>query len=95
MYALLDRLRERHPAVERESCAADGVRIDLAMLSRIHLVLRPAQAVEYRHRRGLLWMAPLSRTTKQHAESVRGSRSRQRNPLESVMTADVWPPSCA
>lgn len=34
VYGLLDRLRERFPAVEWESCAAGGGRIDLAMLER-------------------------------------------------------------
>ena len=34
VYALLDRLRERFPAVEWESCAAGGGRVDLAMLER-------------------------------------------------------------
>ncbi len=38
VYALLDRLRERHPAVEWESCAAGGGRIDLAMLGRVQRV---------------------------------------------------------
>jgi alpha-galactosidase len=35
VYALLDELRGRHPAVEWESCAAGGGRIDLAMLERV------------------------------------------------------------
>jgi alpha-galactosidase len=34
VYALLDRLRARFPAVEWESCAAGGGRVDLAMLER-------------------------------------------------------------
>ncbi|MGH3068048.1 MAG: alpha-galactosidase [Streptosporangiaceae bacterium] len=34
VYGLLDRLRERFPAVEWESCAAGGGRVDLAMLER-------------------------------------------------------------
>ena len=38
VYALLDRLRARFPAVEWESCAAGGGRIDLAMLGRIQRV---------------------------------------------------------
>jgi len=33
-YALLDRLRAAHPAVEIESCASGGARIDLEMLKR-------------------------------------------------------------
>ena len=44
---------------------------------------------------GLGVISRLSGAIKRHAESVLGFRSRQRNPLESVMTADVWPPSCA
>ena len=35
VYALLDELRERHPGVEWESCAAGGGRIDLGMLERV------------------------------------------------------------
>ena len=38
VYALLDELRERHPAVEWESCAAGGGRIDLAILERVQRV---------------------------------------------------------
>ncbi len=38
VYALLDRLRQRHPGVEWESCAAGGGRIDLAMLERVQRV---------------------------------------------------------
>ena len=38
VYALLDRLRQRHPGVEWESCAAGGGRIDLAMLERVERV---------------------------------------------------------
>ncbi len=38
VYALLDRLRARHPDVEWESCAAGGGRIDLAMLVRVQRV---------------------------------------------------------
>ena len=38
VYALLDRLRERHPAVEWESCAAGGGRVDLAMLGRVQRI---------------------------------------------------------
>jgi alpha-galactosidase len=38
VYALLDRLRERHPDVEWESCAAGGGRIDLAILERVQRV---------------------------------------------------------
>jgi alpha-galactosidase len=37
-YALLDELRRRHPAVEWESCAAGGGRIDLAVLERVQRV---------------------------------------------------------
>ncbi len=33
-YALLDRLRERHPALEIESCASGGARVDLGVLAR-------------------------------------------------------------
>lgn len=35
-YALIDRLSERHPTVEIESCAGGGGRIDLGILSRTH-----------------------------------------------------------
>lgn len=38
VYALMDRLREQHPAVEWESCAAGGGRIDLAILERFQRV---------------------------------------------------------
>lgn len=38
VYALLDELRRRHPAVEWESCASGGGRIDLAMLERVQRV---------------------------------------------------------
>jgi len=38
VYALLDRLRDRHPDVEWESCAAGGGRIDLAILERVQRV---------------------------------------------------------
>jgi alpha-galactosidase len=38
VYALLDELRRRYPAVEWESCAAGGGRIDLAMLDRVQRV---------------------------------------------------------
>ena len=38
VYALLDRLRTRHPAVEIESCASGGGRIDAGMLARTHRV---------------------------------------------------------
>jgi alpha-galactosidase len=38
VYALLDELRRRHPAVEWESCAAGGGRVDLAMLDRVQRV---------------------------------------------------------
>jgi alpha-galactosidase len=34
LYRLLDALRERHPALEIESCAAGGARVDLGMLAR-------------------------------------------------------------
>ncbi|MEO8888600.1 MAG: alpha-galactosidase, partial [Jatrophihabitantaceae bacterium] len=37
-YALLDALAARFPAVEWESCAAGGGRIDLAVLERVHRV---------------------------------------------------------
>jgi len=35
LYALLARLRERHPGVEIESCASGGARIDLGMLPHV------------------------------------------------------------
>jgi alpha-galactosidase len=38
VYELLDELRRRHPAVEWESCASGGGRIDLAMLERVQRV---------------------------------------------------------
>jgi alpha-galactosidase len=38
VYALMDRLRWRHPQVEWESCAAGGGRIDLAVLERFQRV---------------------------------------------------------
>lgn len=38
VYRLLDVLRSRHPAVEFESCASGGGRIDFAMLSRVERV---------------------------------------------------------
>jgi len=38
VYALLDELRGRHPAVEWESCAAGGGRVDLGMLERVERV---------------------------------------------------------
>jgi len=38
VYGLLDELRRRHPAVEWESCAAGGGRIDLAVLERVQRV---------------------------------------------------------
>jgi alpha-galactosidase len=38
VYALVDRLRQQHPAVEWESCAAGGGRIDLAILERFERV---------------------------------------------------------
>ncbi|MCA3256351.1 MAG: alpha-galactosidase [Alphaproteobacteria bacterium] len=38
LHALLDRLRAAHPAVEIESCASGGGRIDAAMLARCHRV---------------------------------------------------------
>jgi alpha-galactosidase len=38
VYALLDELRSRFPAVEWETCAAGGGRIDLAMLERVQRV---------------------------------------------------------
>ena len=37
-YALMDRLRAAHPALEIESCSGGGGRIDFAMLSRTHRV---------------------------------------------------------
>lgn len=37
-YALLDRLRAAHPAVEIESCASGGGRIDYGILARTHRV---------------------------------------------------------
>ncbi|HSW03522.1 alpha-galactosidase, partial [Aquabacterium sp.] len=36
LYALLARLRERHPDVEIESCASGGARIDLGILPQVH-----------------------------------------------------------
>jgi alpha-galactosidase len=38
VYALLDELRRRYPAVEWESCAAGGGRVDLAMLERVQRI---------------------------------------------------------
>ena len=38
LYALLDRLRAAHPAVEIESCASGGGRIDLEILRRVQRV---------------------------------------------------------
>lgn len=38
VYRLLDRLRESHPAVEFESCASGGGRIDFEMLRRVERV---------------------------------------------------------
>lgn len=38
LYALIDRLRAAHPAVEIETCASGGGRIDFAMLSRTNRV---------------------------------------------------------
>lgn len=38
LHALIDRLRAAHPAVEIETCASGGGRIDYAMLSRCHRV---------------------------------------------------------
>ncbi|MGL4826529.1 MAG: alpha-galactosidase [Vibrionaceae bacterium] len=35
-YQLVDKLRERHPQVEIESCAAGGGRIDFEVLKRVH-----------------------------------------------------------
>ncbi|AXL13466.1 alpha-galactosidase [Microbacterium foliorum] len=37
-YALLDALRERHPALEIESCASGGARVDLGVLQRTQRV---------------------------------------------------------
>ncbi|MEP7210399.1 MAG: alpha-galactosidase, partial [Alphaproteobacteria bacterium] len=37
-YALMDRLRARHPGVEIESCASGGARIDLEILKRTNRV---------------------------------------------------------
>jgi alpha-galactosidase len=38
VYALLDELRRRYPAVEWESCAAGGGRVDPAMLERVQRI---------------------------------------------------------
>nr|AFE82290.1 alpha-galactosidase [Mesorhizobium sp. JB07] len=38
VYALIDRLRKKHPAVEIESCASGGGRIDYGILARTHRV---------------------------------------------------------
>lgn len=38
LYALLDRLRAAHPAVEIESCASGGGRIDIGVLAHTHRV---------------------------------------------------------
>ena len=38
VYALLDRLRARHPQVEWESCASGGGRVDLGILERVQRV---------------------------------------------------------
>ena len=38
VYALLDRLRARHPRVEWESCASGGGRVDLGILERVQRV---------------------------------------------------------
>ncbi len=38
VYTLLDELRRRYPAVEWESCAAGGGRVDLAMLERVQRI---------------------------------------------------------
>ncbi|MGA1079098.1 MAG: alpha-galactosidase [Steroidobacteraceae bacterium] len=38
LYALLDRLRARHPALDIETCASGGGRVDYALLSRCHRV---------------------------------------------------------
>jgi alpha-galactosidase len=38
VYALMDELRRRHPAVEWESCAAGGGRVDLAILERMERI---------------------------------------------------------
>ncbi|WUJ71877.1 alpha-galactosidase [Kribbella soli] len=35
LYAILDRLRERHPSVYVEGCAGGGARVDLGMASRV------------------------------------------------------------
>ena len=37
-YTLIDRIRDRHPSVEIESCASGGGRIDFGILSRTHRV---------------------------------------------------------
>ncbi len=38
VYAIIDRLRERHPGLEIESCSGGGGRVDLGMLSRVDQV---------------------------------------------------------
>ncbi len=38
VYEVLDRLREKHPAVDFESCAGGGGRLDLGILSRVEQV---------------------------------------------------------
>jgi alpha-galactosidase len=38
VYAIIDRLREKHPGVEIESCSGGGGRVDLGMLSRVDQV---------------------------------------------------------
>lgn len=38
LYALLDRVRQAHPAVEIESCASGGARIDFGVLAHTHRV---------------------------------------------------------
>jgi alpha-galactosidase len=38
VYALMDELRRRYPAVEWESCAAGGGRVDLAILERVQRI---------------------------------------------------------
>ena len=38
LYALLDELIARHPALEIESCASGGARVDLGILARTHRV---------------------------------------------------------
>jgi alpha-galactosidase len=38
VYAIIDRLRERHPGVEIESCSGGGGRVDLGMLRRVDQV---------------------------------------------------------